>query len=45
MQGWLFREPLSRFMARYDAAPQQQPDLAIPKLKAGLIETGKNEAS
>lgn len=45
MKGWLFREPLNRFMARYDEAPQHQPDLAMPKLKPGLIKTGKNSAS
>ncbi|WEX14258.1 hypothetical protein P2T68_27125 [Pseudomonas sp. G11] len=44
MKGWLFREPVQRFLARYDEAPQQQIDLAKPKLKTGLIETGQNTA-
>ncbi|MHC8378387.1 hypothetical protein ACYZT3_21000 [Pseudomonas sp. MDT1-16] len=37
MQGWLFREPLNQFLARYDAAPQQI-DLAKPKLKAHQLD-------
>ena len=39
MKGWLFREPLSKFLARYDVAPQQV-DKAKPKLKTGVLETG-----
>ncbi|CRM19645.1 hypothetical protein [Pseudomonas sp. 24 E 13] len=39
MKGWLFREPLSKFLARYDAAPEQV-DNAKPKLKTGVLETG-----
>ena len=45
MKGWLFREPLGRFLARYDEAPQLQVDLATPKLKKGLLETGQQTAS
>jgi hypothetical protein len=45
MKGWLFREPLSRFLARYDEATQLQVDLATPKLKKGLLKTGKQTAS
>lgn len=39
MKGWLFREPLNRFLSRYDEAPQQI-DRATPKLKTGLFDTG-----
>lgn len=39
MKGWLFREPLSKFLARYDEAPKQV-DKAKPKLKTGVLETG-----
>ncbi|HBP0855500.1 hypothetical protein LER27_28680 [Pseudomonas aeruginosa] len=45
IEGWLFREPLSQFLARYDEAPTQQIDLAKPKLKPGLLETGQHTAS
>lgn len=45
MTGWLFREPLYRFLARYDEALQQQIDLAKPKLKTGLLETGQHTES
>ncbi|QFT23314.1 hypothetical protein FIV02_17220 [Pseudomonas sp. THAF187a] len=45
MDGWLFREPLHRFLARYEEAPLQQADLAKPRLKTGLIETGQITAS
>ncbi|MDC6379925.1 hypothetical protein BW687_007015 [Pseudomonas graminis] len=41
MKGWLFHEPVSKFLTRYDQAAQQQPDLAKPKLKPGLLETGQ----
>lgn len=39
MDGWLFREPLSQFLDRYEVAPKQL-DNAKVKLKAGLIELG-----
>lgn len=42
MQSWLFREPLQRFIARYDIAPIQV-DAAFPKLKAGIIKSDGNE--
>lgn len=43
MTGWLFREPLSQFLARYDAATQQA-DIAIPKLKPQVgKKTDQNE--
>jgi hypothetical protein len=42
MDGWLFREPLSQFLDRYDAAPKQA-DNATVKLKAGFIELGGQE--
>lgn len=42
MDGWLFREPLSQFLDRYEAAPKQA-DNATVKLKAGLIELGGKE--
>ena len=32
MTGWLFREPLSAFLERYEAVAKQE-DLAKPKLK------------
>lgn len=44
MEGWLFREPLKQFLARYDEAPQQI-DLATPKLKAGVLDAGRQSAS
>lgn len=44
MQGWLFREPLDRFIARYDEAPKQK-DLAQPKLKTKLPNTEQQTAS
>ncbi|WP_408600507.1 hypothetical protein [Pseudomonas sp. PLMAX] len=44
MKGWLFRESLSKFLTRYDEAPQQV-DLAKPKLKTGLLETGQDTKS
>lgn len=42
MDGWLFREPLSQFLDRYEAAPKQA-DNATVKLKAGLFELGGQE--
>lgn len=39
MDGWLFREPLSHFLDRYEAVPKQA-DNAKVKLKAGFIELG-----
>lgn len=33
MEGWLFREPLSHFLQRYESGAPQQPDLATPKLR------------
>lgn len=45
LEGWLFREPLKKFLSRYDEAPQLQVDLAVPKLKVGIIETGQQTAS
>lgn len=37
MEGWLFREPLDLFLARYDEVPKQA-DLAQPKLKTKLLD-------
>ena len=42
MDGWLFREPLSQFLDRYDTAPKQA-DNATVKLKPGIIELGGQE--
>ncbi|BCS45639.1 MULTISPECIES: hypothetical protein [Pseudomonas syringae group genomosp. 2] len=42
MKGWLFREPVKKFLSRYYQAPQQV-DLAVPKLKTGLLETDQTE--
>lgn len=42
MQQWLFWEPTSLFLARYDAAPQQE-DLAVPTLKANVVNPKKKE--
>lgn len=39
MDGWLFWEPLSQFLDRYEAAPKQA-DNATVKLKSGVIELG-----
>jgi len=37
MRGWLFREPMSALIARYDAAASaKQVDKAKPKLKKGI---------
>jgi hypothetical protein len=33
MRGWLFREPVSAFVQRYEQKPGAQDDLAKPKLK------------
>lgn len=33
MRGWLFNEPLDRFLTRYDQTPMGQDDLAVPTLK------------
>ncbi len=33
MRGWLFREPVSTFLQRYEHTPMVQDDLAKPKLK------------
>lgn len=33
MRGWLFKEPLSTFLQRYEQKPAAQDDLAKPKLK------------
>ncbi|QKG67043.1 hypothetical protein HP062_16465 [Pseudomonas sp. B14-6] len=44
MEGWLFREPLNQFIARYDEV-QLQVDMAKPKLKIGLLDTGRHAAS
>jgi hypothetical protein len=44
MKGWLFKEPLSTFISRYDVAPQQD-DIAVPMLKKDIIERGQDEKS
>lgn len=36
MVGWLFREPLSAFIQRYEQQPAAQDDLAKPKLKKNI---------
>jgi hypothetical protein len=37
MSGWLFKEPLAKFLQRYDAKPTSaQEDLAIPTLKKSI---------
>lgn len=33
MRGWLFREPVSTFVHRYEQKPVRQDDFAMPKLK------------
>ena len=43
MTGWLFREPLSAFLERYEAVVKQQ-DLAQPKLKAHVRRRRKDGA-
>ena len=45
MRGWLFREPLSAFVQRYDQAPATQDDLAKPKLKKNIGRQGKDGTS
>jgi hypothetical protein len=42
MDGWLFRETLSQFLDRYDAAPKQA-DNATVKLKTSFVELGGQE--
>ncbi len=37
MSGWLFKEPLGVFLARYDEV-QSQNDTAMPTLKQGIIK-------
>ncbi|MEK0364416.1 hypothetical protein [Pseudomonas sp. CBC3] len=44
MEGWLFREPLKTFLARYDEVPQQI-DRVTPTLKTGVLKTGQQAAS
>lgn len=36
MRGCLFKEPLERFLKRYDQTPMGQDDLAVPKLKKNI---------
>jgi len=38
MKGWLFREDISRFLARYDSVITVQEDKAMPSLKRGAIK-------
>lgn len=45
MRGWLFREPLSEFVRRYDQVPEAQADLAKPKLKKNIGKQGKDGTS
>jgi hypothetical protein len=45
MRGWLFREPLSVFVQRYDQKPATQDDLAKPKLKKNIGQQGKDGTS
>ena len=42
MRGWLFKEPLSAFMLRYEAQPIEQDDLAKPKLKMNFGKQDKD---
>ncbi|OBY90997.1 hypothetical protein A6723_020515 [Pseudomonas sp. AU11447] len=44
MEGWLFREPLKQFLARYDEVPPQV-DRVTPTLKSGALKTGQQAAS
>ncbi|MES1934395.1 hypothetical protein T35B1_17411 [Salinisphaera shabanensis T35B1] len=41
MKEWLFREPLSMFLARYDHGTQVQADRVTPKLKAAVQQRDK----
>jgi len=36
MRGWLFREPLSQFLRRYEQVQATQNDLAVPTLKKNI---------
>lgn len=46
MRGWLFREPLSAFLRRYEsAAGEVQPDMAKPKLKKRLNVAGEGDSA
>ncbi|WNG53590.1 alpha/beta hydrolase [Archangium gephyra] len=44
MKSWLFREPVSQFVQRYNAAEPQQ-DLAVPVLKASTAQKNKESGS
>jgi hypothetical protein len=44
MKGWLFREPLHTFLARYDEVPEQV-DLAVPKLKSSIIKLNSSSGT
>lgn len=37
MEGWLFRMPVTLFLELYETAVTTQPDMAVPKLKAGVV--------
>jgi len=44
MTGWLFREPLSLFVQRYQEEPAAQDDLANPTLKRGAQRKNQGDA-
>lgn len=42
MRNWLFREPISEFLCRYnDVAVESQQDLAVPVLKTNVVKPAK----
>jgi hypothetical protein len=45
MKNWLFREPISAFLSRYEQQPAVQDDLAMPRLKKVAKQDSGGSAS
>jgi hypothetical protein len=45
MQSWLFREPISAFLERYNHAQSVQRDLAVPRLKRSVDQQQRNDGT
>lgn len=45
MRNWLFREPLSSFLERYNLAQSEQRDLAVPRLKKSVDQQQRNDGT
>jgi hypothetical protein len=45
MKSWLFREPISSFLERYNRVQDVQRDLAVPRLKKIADQQQRNDGT